>query len=235
MWTRPECTAPLRGCLDCYRVRPLAGEDRARPGRKGKADARTRTGDPFITSKRDYIADSAISLQMRESGETAESVEVHRSPQHSSNVFQRCSNRSTSGSAASLRSAQTRPAAWHAQNTATRNPYARNHRLSASLRTCLPADPLHMYTRANTTSACSWSTIRRPSRREHSVPQRGSKPNRRRIGACTPARSSVLAPAAARPLSTWPRSAPPCSACWAMTHLHSGPHTGQVRRSAWTR
>jgi hypothetical protein len=170
MWTRPECTAPLRGCLDCYRVRPLAGEDRARPGRKGKADARTRTGDPFITSKRDYIADSAISLQMRESGETAESVEVHRSPQHSSNVFQRCSNRSTSGSAASLRSAQTRPAAWHPTEHRARNPCARNLRLSASLRTCLAAYPSHVHARANTTSACSRSRIPRPPRREQIRP-----------------------------------------------------------------
>ena len=49
-------------------------------------------GTPSLRVKRVSHADSAISLQMRESCETAESAEVRRSPQRSSDVFQRCSN-----------------------------------------------------------------------------------------------------------------------------------------------
>jgi hypothetical protein len=49
-------------------------------------------GTPSLRVKRVEQADSAISLQMRESCETAESVEVRGSPQRSSDVFQRCSN-----------------------------------------------------------------------------------------------------------------------------------------------
>jgi hypothetical protein len=57
-----------------------------------RADARTRTGDPSLRVKRVQLVEPRISLQIRESCETAESVEVHRSPQRSSDVFQRCSN-----------------------------------------------------------------------------------------------------------------------------------------------
>jgi hypothetical protein len=76
-----------------HRAKPFSAVNRP------KADARTRTGDPFIRVKRVYLADFAICLQMPESRQTTKSVEVRRSPQRSSDVFQRCSNRSASRSA----------------------------------------------------------------------------------------------------------------------------------------
>jgi hypothetical protein len=56
-------------------------------------------GTPSLRVKRVYLADFAICLQMPESRQTTKSVEVRRSPQRSSDVFQRCSNRSASRSA----------------------------------------------------------------------------------------------------------------------------------------
>jgi hypothetical protein len=51
-----------------------------------------------------YLADPVISLQMRESCKATESVEVRRSPRRSSDVFQRCSNRSAPVSRSGCRS-----------------------------------------------------------------------------------------------------------------------------------
>jgi hypothetical protein len=56
------------------------------PANEPKADARTRV-------KRVQLADSAISLQIHRSVRTLDSVQLHRTPQRSSDVFQRCSNR----------------------------------------------------------------------------------------------------------------------------------------------
>ena len=56
-------------------------------------------GTTSLRVKRVYLADFAICLQMPESRQTTKSVEVRRSPQRSSDVFQRCSNRSASRSA----------------------------------------------------------------------------------------------------------------------------------------
>jgi hypothetical protein len=50
-------------------------------------------GTPSLRVKRVQLADPAISLQTGMSFETPKSVEVERSPQRSSDVFQRCSNR----------------------------------------------------------------------------------------------------------------------------------------------
>jgi hypothetical protein len=72
------------------------------PANQAKPTPGLEPGTPSLRVKRVSLADRAISLQIRGSSQTAESVEVRRSPQRSSDVFQRCSNRSTSRSAAGV-------------------------------------------------------------------------------------------------------------------------------------
>jgi hypothetical protein len=58
------------------------------PCKSYKADARTRTGDPFIRVKRVHGADSAISLQKRDQFEGTspwKSIQVHSAPAMCSN------------------------------------------------------------------------------------------------------------------------------------------------------
>ena len=79
----------------------LPGQARS-PAKEVKPTPGLEPGTPSLRVKRVHGADSAISLQSGRSIRAAESVGVHGSPQRSSDVFQRCSNRSTSGSAASV-------------------------------------------------------------------------------------------------------------------------------------
>jgi hypothetical protein len=91
----------IRICRDVFqKARPQRHRaKRFSPANRLEPTPGLEPGTPSLRVKRVYCADSVISLQIVRSVRAAESVDVHRSPQRSSDVFQRCSNRGHPGSA----------------------------------------------------------------------------------------------------------------------------------------